>query len=84
MNGDSVVLSGQGLTAEDFYSEIISLEKALARLKEKFLKIMPVKYGSDAWWEQEAEKSRQDYKNGDYIETQNKKELHVFLSDLKK
>lgn len=38
MNGNSVVLSGQSLTAEDFYSEIISLEKTLARLKEKFLK----------------------------------------------
>ncbi|MBI3559009.1 hypothetical protein HY085_01305 [Candidatus Gottesmanbacteria bacterium] len=51
MNGSSTVLSGQTFAAEDFYSEILSLEKALARLKEKFLKMMPAKYGSDAWWE---------------------------------
>jgi hypothetical protein len=60
MNGSSAVTFGQSLAAEDFYSEILVLEKALARLKEKFLKAAPAKYGSDAWWEkmdQRAEES---------------------------
>lgn len=75
MNGSAVTLSGQSFTAEDFYTEIVSLEKTLAKLKEKLLKMMPVKYGSDAWWEKSDKKSFEEYEQGKYKSFQNVKVL---------
>ena len=77
-------MNGQTVTTQDLLSEINTMESSLSELKKKVLSFLPPKYGSDAWWEQETAKSLEDYKNGNYVEVKNKKELHVFLSDLKK
>ncbi len=71
------------LAADDFYLEIISLEKALARLKEKFLKLMPVKYGSDTWWDKMDREALAQINNGEYTHVKDKKGLRNFLDDLK-
>lgn len=84
MNGYSVIINKSGSISEDILLEVLALEKAVISLKDKLLKIIPAKYGSDAWWEQETAKSLEDYKNGEYVEIKNKKDLHLFLSDLKK
>lgn len=48
-------MDGQTLAANDLLEEIFLLEKAVLSLKAKVLKALPVKYGSEAWWEKEAE-----------------------------
>ncbi len=77
-------MNGKIITIEDVLGEVLSLEKTVSSLKGKILNMMPPKHGSDAWWEQETAKSLEDYKNGDYVEVKNKKELHAFLTNLKK
>ena len=77
-------MNGKIITIEDVFGEVLSLEKTVSSLKGKILNMMPLKYGSDAWWEQETAKSLEDYKNGDYIEVKDKKGLSAFLTDLKK
>lgn len=51
-------------TIQKFMTEISSLEKRLAKLKAEVAKFLPVKYGSDAWWEREEKKADEDIKAG--------------------
>lgn len=77
-------MNGKVVTIEDVLGEVLFLEKTVSSLKNKILNMMPFKYGSNVWWEQETAKSLEDYKNGNYIEVKNKNELSAFLTDLKK
>jgi hypothetical protein len=54
------------LTSEDLFIRLVSLEKAVQRLKREILFRLPAKYGSDLWWEKEHEKSRRDYEQGNF------------------
>lgn len=38
-------------SAEALYVEVLRMRKALNKLQEKLLKLLPIKYGSDLWWE---------------------------------
>ncbi len=40
------------------------MAKQLNALKKKVLKLLPVKYGSDLWWEKETEASLKEIKEG--------------------
>lgn len=73
MNGNTT------LTAEDLYSEIEILQKALDGLKAKILKSMPVKYGSDAWWERETKKGLEELKQGKGKTFKSVNELEKYL-----
>lgn len=77
-------MNGNAITIEDVFGEVLFLEKTVSSLKSKLLNMMPLKYGSNVWWKQETIKSFEDYKNEDYIEVKDKKELRTFLTDLKK
>ncbi len=58
MNGNAIVLNkANTLTADDLYAEILALEEAVLKLKEKILSILPVEYGSATWWEKMDQKA---------------------------
>jgi len=46
--------------------DLETLAKAARSVKEKLLKVFPVKYGSDLWWEKETAKSLKEYEDGKY------------------
>jgi len=37
--------------AEVLYAQVLKMRKALDKLQEKLLKLLPVSYGSGLWWE---------------------------------
>ena len=53
-------------TMVSLLSELATLSQAAKNVREKLLKIVPVKYGSDLWWEKEEKKGLQEYKEGKF------------------
>ena len=72
-------MDGQTLTANDLLREIFLLEKAVLSLKTKVLKALPVKYGSEAWWEKLDQEGLEQIKRGEVIKFENTKELKKSL-----
>lgn len=60
--------------------ELDSLSKAVQSLKEKVLKLMPAKYGSDLWWEKSNEEAIEQIRNGKGVVIKNQEELKRFFN----
>ena len=73
MNGQSATIS------DDLWREIMVLQKAVEKLKEKVLAAMPMKYGSEAWWEKNNKEALEQIERGEFIEVHNNKELKKYL-----
>ncbi len=67
--------SANETTMISLLNDLATLSQAAKSVREKLLKIVPVKYGSDLWWEKETEKSLEDYKQGKYKVYNNAKDL---------
>lgn len=55
--------------------ELHTLSRAAKNVREKLLKVFPVKYGSDIWWEKETKESLSEYERGEYKSLSNIDEL---------
>ena len=53
-------------TAENILEEIEAVGQSLEVLRKKILKLLPAKYGSDAWWEKAELEADEDIKAGRY------------------
>ncbi|KKU92302.1 MAG: hypothetical protein UY21_C0002G0001 [Microgenomates group bacterium GW2011_GWA1_48_10] len=85
MNGNTVPASkARTLTAEDLYSELKLMRNQLDKLIDKVLSTMPPKYGSDAWWEEQEQKSREDYAAGKYVTLKDKNDIDKYFAKLHK
>jgi len=51
-------------TAETLLKEIETIKKSLEVLKKKIIKLLPARYGSDAWWEKAELEADEDIKKG--------------------
>lgn len=69
-------------TMVSLLDELAVLSQAAKNVREKLLKIVPVKYGSDLWWEKETEKSLEDYKQGRYVVLKKKEDIDKFFANL--
>lgn len=76
-NGVSATINSKQGAA--FLAELNRLSKSIDDLRKRVLAAMPVKYGSDLWWEKSDAKAMEDYKKGNYVTITNKKELKEFL-----
>lgn len=75
MNGNTITL-----TANDLFAEIISLERAIVKLKEKFLAVMPAPYGNDVWWEKSVKDGVESLKAGEGKKFDNYKDAVAYLN----
>ncbi len=60
-------------------NELATLSQAAKNVREKLLKIVPVKYGSDLWWEKSDKEAIEEIKAGKGISFNNIKELKEYL-----
>ncbi|MBI2036095.1 hypothetical protein HYT17_00445 [Candidatus Microgenomates bacterium] len=67
-------------TAESIFSEITVLEQKLEALKEKVLRFLPTKYGSDLWWKKEIDEAEELFKKGKGIKFNSAKEATAWLN----
>lgn len=65
--------------AESILEELDNLQKSLVSLRKKVLKLLPSKYGSDAWWEKEIKEGLEEVKQGKYTAYEN---VHSLIRDL--
>lgn len=72
-------MNGQTITAQDLLSEISLMESSLSVLKKKILSLLPLKYGSDAWWEKMDQEGLEQIKKGQLTKFQTTKELKKYL-----
>lgn len=59
--------------------ELAILSQAAKNVREKLLKITPVKYGSSLWWEKADKEAMEQIKAGRGTLISNKKELNSFF-----
>ena len=69
----------KSLTADDFYSELISMRNQIDKLIDKILSLIPPKYGSDAWWEKSDREALKQLKEGKGKTFNNVEELEKYL-----
>lgn len=62
-------------TAERIFTELEAMRKNLDVLKERVIKFLSAKYGSDLWWEKEIEEAQKEIKQGKYTVYRNAKDL---------
>ena len=60
-------------------NELAVLSQAAKNVREKLLKIVPVKYGSDLWWDKSDKEAMDQIKNGKGISFNNINELKQYL-----
>lgn len=60
-------------------NELAVLSQAAKNVREKLLKIVPAKYGSDLWWEKSDKEANEQVKRGNYTTVKNEEELKKFL-----
>ena len=60
-------------------NELAVLSEAAKNVREKLLKIITVKYGSDLWWEKSDKEAMEEIKAGKGISFSNIKELKQYL-----
>ena len=53
-------------TVENILKEIGAVGQSLEVLRKKILKLLPARYGSDAWWEKAEHEADEDIKAGRY------------------
>ncbi len=61
-------------------NELAVLSQAAKNVREKLLKIVPVKYGSDLWWDKSDKEAMDQIKNGKGISFNNIKDLQKYLN----
>lgn len=61
-------------------NELDVLSRTVQSLREKVLKIIPVKYGSSAWWKKSNEEAINQIRAGEGIVIENKQELKKFFN----
>lgn len=57
-------MNGQTLTVDKLVLQVDVIQNALDQLKRQILSLMPLKYGSDEWWEESDRKALEDIKAG--------------------
>lgn len=62
--------------------ELETLSEAVKNVREKLLKMIPAKVGSDLWWEKSDKKGSEDYQRGKYITLKNKIDIDNFFKNL--
>ena len=66
-------------TMVSLLNELAILSQAAKNVREKLLKIVPVKYGSGLWWEKSDKEAIEQIKRGNYTTVKNEEELKKFL-----
>lgn len=66
-------------TAENILKDVESMRKSLEALRKRVIKLLPQRYGSDAWWEKEIEEGVKEVKQGKYTIYKN---VHDLINDL--
>lgn len=72
---DTKLLSG-------LLDDLETFSRAALALRNKLSQILPAKFGSDTWWEQEEARSRQAINEGLYTELANKEDIKKFFNSL--
>ncbi|MBI5465016.1 hypothetical protein HY946_00200 [Candidatus Gottesmanbacteria bacterium] len=79
MNNHSRSQSLDASTLVSLLNELAVLSEAAKNVREKLLKIIPVQYGSDLWWEKSDKEAMEEIKAGRGISFNNIKELKQYL-----
>lgn len=69
----------QQTTLVSLLEELDALSKAARSVREKLLKIAPVKYGSDLWWEKSDQEALEQIKRGEGVTATTEAELKKLL-----
>lgn len=72
---DTKLLSG-------LLDDLETFSRAALAMRKKLSQILPATYGSDAWWKQSHQESRNDYNAGRYTELKTKEDVNRFFDTL--
>lgn len=81
-NGKQTTINLDADTLMALQRELAMFSRAAEALQKKLTRFLSAPYGSDVWWEQSIEQSREDYKAGRYTELKTKEDIHRFFDSL--
>lgn len=79
VNGKQTTINLDADTLMALQKELVAFSRLVESLQKKLARLFIAPYGSDTWWEQSIEQSREDYKAGRYTELKMKEEIQQFF-----
>lgn len=81
-NGKTINTTIDQQALENLAATLASFSAASEALRKQIVTLFPAKYGSDLWWEQSIERSREDYKAGRYKTFNSAKDLADYFDEI--
>lgn len=81
-NGKTVNATIDEQALEKLARTLASFSAASEALRKQIVTLLPAKFGSALWWEQEEARSRQAIKEGKYTEFRSKDDVSKFFRSL--
>lgn len=80
VNGKTINTMTDEHALEKLAQTLASFSAASEALRKQIIALLPAKYGSDLWWEQEEARSRQAIQEGRYTELKSKEDIKSFFN----